>query len=53
MMLRADLAAHGGDQATARHWAHAVVTLWSDADPSLQPAVDQMRRLAAQSPGNR
>jgi serine/threonine protein kinase len=53
MMLRADLAARRGDRATARHWADAVVTLWSDADPSLQPAVDRMRRLAAQSPGNR
>jgi len=53
MMLRADLAARAGDQATARHWADAVVTLWADADPSMQPALDRMRRLASPGQGNR
>ncbi|HTH65916.1 MAG TPA: serine/threonine-protein kinase [Gemmatimonadales bacterium] len=46
MALRADLAARAGDRATARRWAAAVVTLWSDADAALQPVVDRMRALA-------
>jgi hypothetical protein len=46
MALRADLAARAGDQPTARRWAAAVVTLWSDADPFLQSTVQRMRVLA-------
>jgi tetratricopeptide (TPR) repeat protein len=53
MVLRADLAASAGDQATARRWAAAVVTLWSDADAALQPVVDRMRGLAGSDKGNR
>ena len=46
MSLRADLAARAGDARTAARWAGAVVTLWSDADPPLQPVVARMRSLA-------
>lgn len=46
MALRARLAAEAGDSVTARSWATAVITLWSDADAFLQPTVSQMRRLA-------
>jgi len=45
MALRAELAAHTGDAATARRWAGAVVTLWAAADPELSPTVDRMRVL--------
>ena len=47
MVLRADLAQRLGDHATARHWAEAVVALWSSADPALQSTVSRMRTLAA------
>ncbi len=47
MTLRADLAQRLGDQVTARHWAEAVVALWSSADPVLQSTVSRMRALAA------
>jgi tetratricopeptide (TPR) repeat protein len=52
MALRAELAARNGDQGTARKWASAVVTLWSNADAPLQPVVERMRVLggAAQGP---
>ena len=46
MALRAELAARAGDQTTVRHWAQNVVTLWSAADPELQPTVQKMRSLA-------
>lgn len=46
MVLRARLAERVGDAATARRWARAVVTLWSRADPFLQPVVRDMQRLA-------
>jgi len=47
MALRADLAAARGDSEVARRWANAVVTLWSSAEPALQPTVARMRRIAA------
>src|SRR5438128_1028121 len=46
MALRAELAAHAGDVATARRWGRAVGTLWSDADAPLRPTVERMRILA-------
>jgi tetratricopeptide (TPR) repeat protein len=46
MALRAELAARAGDQATAARWAQGVITLWSAADPPLQPLVQRMQRLA-------
>jgi hypothetical protein len=45
MVLRAQLAERKNDRATARLWASAVVTLWSEADPFLQPVVRAMRQL--------
>ena len=54
MALRARIAARGGDAATARKWATAVVALWSGADRALQPTVDEMRTLSgAQALPNR
>ncbi|MGH7630709.1 MAG: protein kinase domain-containing protein [Gemmatimonadales bacterium] len=49
MALRAELADAAGDAATARRWAEAVVTLWSDAEPPLQPIVLRMRSLTGNS----
>jgi tetratricopeptide (TPR) repeat protein len=49
MALRAELAARAGDQRTAARWASAVVTLWSDADPPLQPLVQRMEHLAGKN----
>ncbi|MEP7324936.1 MAG: hypothetical protein ABI836_03220, partial [Gemmatimonadota bacterium] len=46
MILRALLAQTLGDRDTARRWATAVTTLWSDADDFLQPEVAAMARLA-------
>ncbi|HYL55439.1 MAG TPA: hypothetical protein VEU73_07660 [Gemmatimonadales bacterium] len=46
MALRADLAAAQGDGRTARSWASAVMSLWSGAEPALQPLVTRMRRIA-------
>jgi len=43
--LRAELAERVGDQVNARRWAAVVTTLWSDADPFLEPVVRRMRRL--------
>jgi serine/threonine protein kinase len=43
--LRAAVAERLGDRDGARQWASAVVTLWSDADPFLQPLVSELRRL--------
>ena len=47
MALRADLAASRGESPAARRWASAVVTLWSGAEPSLQPTVTRMRAILA------
>jgi tetratricopeptide (TPR) repeat protein len=47
MGLRAELAAATRDGLTARKWSRAVATLWSHADPELQPYVSKMRELAA------
>ena len=49
MVLRAKLAAELGDMETARSWARAVLTLWSDPDPFLAGAVDEMRALAREA----
>jgi tetratricopeptide (TPR) repeat protein len=46
MALRAALAARQGDVRTARSWASSVVTLWSGAEPALQPVVTRMKRIA-------
>jgi hypothetical protein len=46
MALRAELATRAGDQAVAKHWAKNVATLWSEADPELQPTVQKMRSIA-------
>jgi len=45
MALRADVAAARGDDRTARRWATAVVTLWSGAEPALQPVVARMKQI--------
>jgi hypothetical protein len=47
MMLRAELADHAGDRATAKRWATPVTLLWARADSGLRPALNEMRRLAA------
>ena len=47
MALRAELAARGGDTATAQRRAQVVIVLWSNADESLQPLVQRMRLVAA------
>ncbi len=49
MALRAELADAAGDALTASRWAEAVTTLWSDAEPPLQPIVGRMRSLAGKS----
>jgi tRNA A-37 threonylcarbamoyl transferase component Bud32/tetratricopeptide (TPR) repeat protein len=46
MILRAALAEREGNRAEAARWASAVVDLWGDADPVLQPFVADMRRIA-------
>jgi len=46
MALRAELAERLGDRETARKWATAVATLWSDADPFLQPTIARMEQLS-------
>jgi serine/threonine protein kinase len=40
--LRASLAAGMGDEATRQRWSYFVTTLWSNADPELQPLVRQI-----------
>ena len=45
MGLRAELAAAAGDTASAARWGAAVATLWSHADPELQPYVRTMCAL--------
>ena len=49
MALRAELASHVGDRASAQRWAGPVAILWRDADPELQPLVTKMRALAGPS----
>jgi serine/threonine-protein kinase len=46
LVLRAEIADRQGDRATAQDCARAVVALWKDADPSLQPVVARMQALA-------
>jgi hypothetical protein len=46
MALRAEIADRLNDREGARRWARAVVILWSDADPFLQPLIRRQRRLA-------
>jgi hypothetical protein len=46
MVFRADLAAARKDAAAAKRWAANVVELWANADASLQPTVDRMRRIS-------
>ncbi len=43
--LRAELAAQSADTAAALRWAGALLVLWHDADPALQPVVRRMRQL--------
>jgi eukaryotic-like serine/threonine-protein kinase len=45
MVFRADLANAQGDRPTSRKWASAVITLWANADSSLQPIVHRMQLL--------
>jgi serine/threonine protein kinase/tetratricopeptide (TPR) repeat protein len=45
MALRAELAAASGDSTSAGRWARAVATLWSSAEPSLQPVARRMQLL--------
>jgi len=45
MVLRADLAMARGESLAARHWASAVVTLWSGAEPAFKPVVMDMKRI--------
>jgi len=45
MALRADLAAARGDRSAARHWASAVVALWSGAESPLQSTVVRMSKI--------
>ena len=45
IILRADLAAASGDSESAATWARAVLTLWSSADPFLQPTLDRMAKI--------
>jgi hypothetical protein len=47
MALRARVAAHAGDNATAIRWARAVSTLWAHADPPLDSMLAEMRVLSA------
>lgn len=46
MALRAELADHRRDARVARHWAAAVIDLWSGAEPGLQDVVTRMRQIA-------
>lgn len=48
MALRAELAHASGDRVAAARWARALVTLWSNADDSLQPVVRRMRALISE-----
>ena len=50
MLLRADLAAALGSPAEARTWYTKVLSLWSNADPELQPTVARIRSAIAALP---
>jgi hypothetical protein len=50
MAYRAELAARLNDPASAALWASRVLTVWAHADPSLEPTLKRMRRLAARQP---
>jgi len=43
MLMRADLAAAKGNSDEAREWYAKVLSLWSNADPELQPTVARIR----------
>lgn len=43
----AELAARTGDEARVRRYSEALIDLWEDADPELQPRVDAARRRLA------
>jgi hypothetical protein len=45
LLLRARAAAKLGDHDAALRWAAAVAILWSNADPFLQPMVEEAQRL--------
>jgi hypothetical protein len=45
LALRAELANRAGDRQTVTDCATAVVVLWRDADPVLQPVVSRMKQL--------
>ena len=45
MIARAQLAKRTGDRDGARYWARQVLILWSEADHSLNPVVQEMRNL--------
>jgi len=44
--LRSRLAAAAGDQRAARQWAQFVEKLWWNADPELQPQLEQLRKIS-------
>jgi hypothetical protein len=46
MALAAEIASGLGDRETARRWSSAVVALWRNADPELQPQVERLRGIA-------
>jgi eukaryotic-like serine/threonine-protein kinase len=50
MAYRAELAARLNDPSTAALWASRVLTVWAHADPTLDPTLSRMRRLAAREP---
>lgn len=47
MLQRADLAAARGQRDEARTWYTKVLSLWSEADPELQPTVTRIRSALA------
>jgi hypothetical protein len=46
MALAAEIAAGLGDRETAHRWSSAIVALWRNADPELQPQVARLRAIA-------
>jgi len=50
MAYRAELASRLNDPASAELWASRVLSVWGHADPSLEPTLARMRRLAARQP---
>ncbi|MDB4873819.1 MAG: protein kinase [Gemmatimonadetes bacterium] len=51
MLLRAELADAARDMDEAREWYAKVLSLWSDADPELQPTVSRIRAALARAGG--